>query len=91
MKPETDNRSSTTEEVAVPQTPSHQKTTSFGRVDVRCPLCQGVILSVSRGQMTSGRLSLHPLRTHRNPMAEGISVCDECAVLADPSPDVTLN
>ena len=60
-------------------------------VDARCPLCGDSILSVGR----SGRViaeDLHPVPLYRAPgAAEGYMLCDDCGVLAELPPDITLN
>ena len=60
-------------------------------VDARCPLCGVSILSVSSGGQVLAE-DLHPVPLYRRGrFGEGFMLCDECGMLADLPPDVTLN
>jgi hypothetical protein len=60
-------------------------------VDARCPLCGVPILSVDLGGRVEAS-DLHPVRLYRSRgAAEGYMLCDECGLLAELSPDLTLN
>jgi hypothetical protein len=66
-------------------------TTSVVALDARCPLCGSPILSFGRGGQVTAE-DLHPVPLHRRGSAgEGYMICDECAVLANLPPDLTLN
>jgi hypothetical protein len=59
-------------------------------LDASCPLCGTAILSVGRG----GRVEagdLHPVPLYKHPRGEGFMLCDDCGMLAELPPDVTLN
>jgi DNA-directed RNA polymerase subunit RPC12/RpoP len=59
-------------------------------VDARCPLCGSPILAIGR----SGRVlaeDLHAIPLYNKSRAEGYMVCEECGLLAEMSPDITLN
>jgi hypothetical protein len=60
-------------------------------VEARCPLCGVSILSVGSGGRVLAE-DLHPVPLYRRGrFGEGFMLCDECGMLADLPPDVTLN
>ena len=66
-------------------------TTTVVGVDARCPLCGCSILSVSGAGRVMAE-DLHPIRMHRRGgVGEGYMLCDDCGVLAELPPDLTLN
>jgi len=61
-------------------------------VDARCPVCGAPILSVgSTGRVLAQDLHLVPLRAHEKRAGQAYTVCDDCGMLAEMSPDITLN
>lgn len=60
-------------------------------VDARCPLCGTRILSVTRaGHVETG--DLHPVPLYSaGRVGEGYMLCDDCGLLAELSPETTLN
>ena len=66
-------------------------TTTVVAVDAGCPLCGTSMLSFGRGGRVTAE-DLHAVPLHRRGGAgEGYMVCDECGVLANLPPDLTLN
>ena len=62
-----------------------------GGVETQCPLCDGPMLTVGRGgQVDADEPYAVPLH-RRGRFGEGFTLCDECGMLADLPPDVTLN
>jgi predicted RNA-binding Zn-ribbon protein involved in translation (DUF1610 family) len=60
-------------------------------VDAHCPLCGVSILSVNSGGHVLSE-TLHPVPLHRSRrVGEGYMLCDDCGMLADLTPDSTLN
>jgi hypothetical protein len=59
-------------------------------VDARCPLCSAPILSIGNGGKVLAE-DLHPIPLYNKSRAEGYMVCEECGMLAQLSPDITLN
>ena len=61
-------------------------------VDARCPVCGASILSVgATGRVVSQDLHLVPLRAHEKRTGQAYTVCDDCGLLAEMSPHITLN
>jgi hypothetical protein len=61
-------------------------------VDARCPVCDAPILSVgTTGRVLAQDLHLVPLRAHEKRSGQAYTVCDDCGLLAEMSPDITLN
>ena len=62
-----------------------------GGLRAECPLCGGSILTVGHGgHLDADELYAVPLH-RRGRFGEGFTLCDECGMLADLPPDVTLN
>ena len=62
-----------------------------GGVQAQCPLCDASILTVGRGgQVEADDLYAAPLH-RRGRFCEGFTLCDECGMLADLPPGVTVN
>ena len=59
--------------------------------DARCPLCGDTVLSFGRsGQVTAAEMHAVPLYRNR-PSGEAFMLCDDCGLLAELPPDITLN
>jgi hypothetical protein len=63
--------------------------TSTVAVQASCPLCGSPVLSIGQ----SGRVMSEDLRPILlgSDVGRGYSLCDDCGVLADLPPDLTLN
>ena len=60
-------------------------------VDAQCPLCGSSILAVSRAGRVEAE-DLHPVPLFkRGRPGEGYMLCDDCGVLAELPPNITLN
>jgi hypothetical protein len=62
---------------------------SFAAVQAQCPLCGSPVLSVSPGGRVISE-DVHPIQLG-SAFGRGYSLCDDCGVLADLPPDLTLN
>ena len=60
-------------------------------VDASCPLCGDSILSIQPSGVVESE-DLHPVRlsAHTRP-GEGYMLCDECGLLAELPPGLTMN
>ena len=60
-------------------------------MDAHCPLCGVAILSIGRGGRVTAE-DLHPVPMYkRGGSGEGYMLCDDCGVLAELPPNITLN
>ncbi len=61
-------------------------------LNARCLLCGTVLSSVGRGGRITATADLHPVPVFRRGGAgEGITLCDDCALVAAPIAGLSLN